>query len=487
MNIRQIIREELGDIIYTDIHGKKSSPVDYTAVVIEGDEIAKFESQVLDRLNKINTPIPKGWHSPDNYHMTITMGPLSLGQLMAGAIGSEKKLTIISIGVSDKAIAIGVTGMYSRNPIQHITFVYEDAPKDSNEITNWIEVEPFSVIGYIREIRKPDGFGRLKQTDENTSKKINKTILSESQRPLPKQFDHLKWKLSNNQKYYLQDLCEVDPNSLREVDYKNASKFLGVPEKNVKSILNTYNTYDPMSEAVFEGDPKSPFRLGNKPVTVGDAMTAAEANRAPVRANRTTWPNQDKMTQLEKKTMGYAIEKNRLLDRSGKISGKEKYYESVHTSLMMYLFCEIHPKDINLNHNKQIQIDQEPILIEGESFNMENHTYRKVNVLLKSFNKLFNTNFRIADHVDLSETTYKCHRTLVEHFGIAEDKMFWCKERKSWVKPGQNGYEKLREEYIQNQGQQMSMPEIPKVNHKELLQKYMNGDLISYNPNSEWI
>jgi hypothetical protein len=76
---------------------------------------------------------------------------------------------------------------------------------------------------------------------------------------------------------------------------------------------------------------------------------------------------------------------------------------------------------------------------------------------------------------------------LVEHFGIAEDKMFWCKERKSWVKPGQNGYEKLREEYIQNQGQQMSMPEIQKVNHKELLQKYMNGDLISYNPNSEWI
>jgi hypothetical protein len=33
-------------------------------------------------------------------------------------------------------------------------------------------------------------------------------------------------------------------------------------------------------------------------------MTADEANRAPVRANRTTWPTQDTVTPAYKKTMG---------------------------------------------------------------------------------------------------------------------------------------------------------------------------------------
>jgi len=122
---------------------------------------------------------------------------------------------------------------------------------------------------------------------------------------------------------------------------------------------------------------------------------------------------------------------------------------------MMYLFCEVKPKDINLNHNNQIQIDQEPILLEGESFNMENNTYRKVDVLLQSFNEMFNTNFRVSDHVDLSETNSKCHRTFVEHFGKDVKKI--------------------------------NMPSTPKVDHKELMDKYMNGDLISFDPNADWL
>ena len=322
---------------------------------------------------------------------------------------------------------------------------------------------------------------------------VQKAVLSESYKgyasvPVPTTFNHLKWDFNVNQKYYLQDICSVDPSSLNESDFKNASKYLNIPEKNVKSIINTYNSYDPMSEAVIEHSQAedSSFRLGGKVATLHD-IGVDDIDRLPVRANRTTYPMQDKMTQMEKKTMGYAIRKNRLLDRSGKSSGKEQYYESVHTSLMMYLFCEVGPKDIKLNHRNQIQIDQEPVLLEGESFNMENHSYRRVNDLLKSFNKLFNTSFRIAEHIDLSETKSKCHRTMVEHFGIADDKLFWCKEAKSWIGPGGSNYSKLREEYIRMQGQQMAMPEISKVNHEEMLQKYFNGDLISYNPNADWL
>ncbi len=482
MDIRKIIREELEDIIYTDIHGKKSSPVDYTAVVIEGDDIDKFEQQSFEALRNLNIPIPKDWLSPNDYHMTIIKGPLGLGQQMAGAIGSKVNLKIVSVGVSDEAIAFGVVGMYSKNEHPHITFSFKKDPKDSNDITNWIQIEPFDTKGYIREIEKKDGWGKLRQIDESFGTKL----ISENQKPLPKQFDHLKWKFSNNQKYYLDDLCNVDPNSITESDIKNASKFLGIPEKNVKSILNTYNTYDPMSEAVFELRPDSPFRLGNKPVTVDDVMSTAELNRAPVRANRTTYPNQDNVTQAYKKTMEKAAMKNMLLDKKGHYNSREKYYEGLKTSLMMYLFCEINPKDIKINHRGQVQIDQEPILMEGETFNMENHTFRKVKVLLKSFNKLFECNFRISEHVDLTESQ-NCHRTTIDLFGLASDKWYWDEQEFSWVKPGSPRYDQFKEQYIENDGMARPMPEVPFVDHKEMLQKYFNGDLIRYDGNADWL
>jgi len=282
---------------------------------------------------------------------------------------------------------------------------------------------------------------------------VRKTLLEGyAGKVLPIHFNHLKWDLNRNQKYYLQEMCDVDPNSLRDSDFKGASKFLGIPEKNVKSIINTYNTYNPMSEGALELPSDSPLMKG---ITSADAgMNIDNMNRTPVRANRTTYPNQDHRTQREKKTMDYAIRKNRVLDRSGNLDKKKSYQESVHTSLMMYLFCEVHPKDINLNHRGQIQIDQEPILLEGESFNMENSTYRKVDVLLQSFNEMFNTNFRVSDHVDLSETTHKCHRTFVEHYGNEKE---------------------------------IKMPVTQSVDHRELMDKYMNGDLISYNPNADWL
>ena len=97
--------------------------------------------------------------------MTITKGPLGLGQKMAGAIGSEVDLTVKSLGISDDAIAVGVEGLYSRNPIQHITIAFKNVPKDSNDIENWIDFEPFKVKGYIREIDKLDGWGRLKHEE----------------------------------------------------------------------------------------------------------------------------------------------------------------------------------------------------------------------------------------------------------------------------------------------------------------------------------
>jgi hypothetical protein len=153
------------DVIHTDIHGKEKSKIDYTAVVIEGEEEINFESIVFRILEKFNVTIPEGWKKPHTYHMTITKGELSLGSKMFGAVGTRVNLTVHSLGVSDKAIAVGVRGLYSRNEIQHITIAFKDKPMDSNKIEDWMEFDPFQTFGYIREIESKDGFGRLKQID----------------------------------------------------------------------------------------------------------------------------------------------------------------------------------------------------------------------------------------------------------------------------------------------------------------------------------
>jgi len=142
---------------------------------------------------------------------------------------------------------------------------------------------------------------------------VQKVVLSESYKgyasvPVPTTFNHLKWDFNVNQKYYLQDLCSVDPKSITESNIKGASQFLGIPEKNVKSIINTYNSYDPRSESVIENSQAedSSFRLGGKPATLHD-IGVDDIDRLPVRANRTTYPMQDNMTQMEKKTMEYGL------------------------------------------------------------------------------------------------------------------------------------------------------------------------------------
>ncbi len=164
MNLRKIIREEI-EGTFTDIHGKKYSPVDYTAIVIEGNDIDIFEKKMSNRLDELGIKIPSSWKYPDNYHMTITLGELSLGVKMSGVIGRKVEIEVYSVGVSDDAIAVGVYGMFSRNEMQHITLAFRDKPADSKDISKWIEFKPFKVDGYVREINKADGWGKLRNRE----------------------------------------------------------------------------------------------------------------------------------------------------------------------------------------------------------------------------------------------------------------------------------------------------------------------------------
>jgi hypothetical protein len=148
MNIKSIIREEIGRVL----RGKKSTNVEYTGVILEGSEILKFESLLSKRLLELGIELPADWKSPENYHMTITLGELSLGMKMNGAIGAPVELLCHSIGVSDDAMAVGVSGLFSRSEIQHITIAFKSRPADSKDIKDWIDFEPFKVTGYVREI-----------------------------------------------------------------------------------------------------------------------------------------------------------------------------------------------------------------------------------------------------------------------------------------------------------------------------------------------
>lgn len=107
--------------------------------------------------------IPSNFNFPNDYHMTIKKGELSLGTKMSGAIGSKVELKVNSIGVSENSIAVGVQGLYSKNKNQHITIAFKNKPSDSNNIENWIPLEnPFKTFGFIRETERKEGFGKVK-------------------------------------------------------------------------------------------------------------------------------------------------------------------------------------------------------------------------------------------------------------------------------------------------------------------------------------
>lgn len=67
---------------------------------------------------------------------------------------SQARRVVDEIGVSDKAIAVGVSGYLSRNDKQHITILFKDKPVDSKDIKNWIKIKPFTLSGTVREFAK---------------------------------------------------------------------------------------------------------------------------------------------------------------------------------------------------------------------------------------------------------------------------------------------------------------------------------------------
>ena len=103
---------------------------------------------------------------PDNWkifchHMTIVFNDKSqekqeLAEWLDNFLGNSQSLRIDSIGVSDRAIALGVADYVTQNKHSHITVATapDAKPVESNNITNWYKLpEDFYISGKLDVFR----------------------------------------------------------------------------------------------------------------------------------------------------------------------------------------------------------------------------------------------------------------------------------------------------------------------------------------------
>lgn len=118
----------------------------YTAIVLDPEDSSKLIKNYKDLL-------PRGLDYIA-HHVTLHLGPPR--RHLQEIVGTRVSVRCVSIGKSDKAVALGVElpdGVVSDNSVPHITIaVNREAggkPKDSNNITQWESITPFELTGTI--------------------------------------------------------------------------------------------------------------------------------------------------------------------------------------------------------------------------------------------------------------------------------------------------------------------------------------------------
>lgn len=156
--IRTILQESSKDWVYNSLTPRRPKPSDidpynesgirFTGVKIEKEEEIR---KIQDAIEKLGIDIPSTWKIPYDYHMTIQMGAMRLGKRIQD-VGQEVELEVNSVGVSDEAIALGVSGYMSKNDKQHITIAFKSYPANAKFIKDWYSLKhSFQVKGIIRE------------------------------------------------------------------------------------------------------------------------------------------------------------------------------------------------------------------------------------------------------------------------------------------------------------------------------------------------
>lgn len=135
----------------------------YSAVLLDPASQVKLENLTEEiKVNgvRLSVLIKNGRWKKYCHHMTIHMGPLK-DYLKSGektTLGSKQTLTVVSVGMSDKAVAVRVEGLmagHSKNDIPHVTLAVspDGKPVDSNKITNWSNIDKKIVLhGEVKEL-----------------------------------------------------------------------------------------------------------------------------------------------------------------------------------------------------------------------------------------------------------------------------------------------------------------------------------------------
>lgn len=136
---------------------KKGLNITYSAIILD----SKSSNLLLSTFIYPNKEFSDWKKFAD--HMTICLGELP-EHLKRYWLGEEVTLTVTEIGVSDKAVAVKVSGGFivSKPHIDdgpffpHITLAINpiDAkPADSNKIENWLPVDKIKLIGLVKEVQ----------------------------------------------------------------------------------------------------------------------------------------------------------------------------------------------------------------------------------------------------------------------------------------------------------------------------------------------
>ena len=312
-----------------------------------------------------------------------------------------------------------------------------------------------------------------------------KKVLTESlaNKKVPKTFDHLKWNLNQHQKHFLQDLIDTHPDGMKERDYEYASKITGIPTKSIKSIQNTYGSWNGKSD---ELDPHDINSYGKFAFGKGDVFNAKDydfpqKNREDVVNFKTISKEEADALRYPKKSLR---QKKYESDLAGSVGGAirksdvKRPEDNYDEWLKYYLLGEMNPKGCVVNKDKnQIEIDFEPTEDYYDfhksilNSNKKSKFWIGVESLVNQFNDAFGTYYMVEDQFDLTNAKSKCIRLIIKEMAVA-DKMLWDSDSKTYV-PWEYASEDLRKKHIDHKAWNLAKP-APNVDFNELLDKYFN-------------
>ena len=284
----------------------------------------------------------------------------------------------------------------------------------------------------IAPIRRP--MGSIFYMDVGVSESINENEDKAAIKQITKKFDHLKWKLNDFQKQFLDDFINIPAYTLKEKDYQYVSNRTGIPISNIKSISNTYGTPEVayVKPDVIQGSKFDAAHVGPKYSEFG----IEPHYRNDVVNFKKVTPEQSR--EMKKTPMQKELEKPK--------EGIKKIYERVLPEFMyewvMYYIEAVEKlkvKDTKVlerafasRKTKYVSIEFEPVLGESKSKTIDYDSNKKttdvfaLEEILKEFNSIFGTNF-IVEHQFTNENGK--FKIFIENFQTTDGKNVFNKKK----------------------------------------------------------